>query len=300
MCPAFFGRFARRCKASPLPQSGRPASVVPTISAKSSKPAVAGRPVIPLSARLGEQVGTGLAGTSCSKPEALPQPDGGDPDVSADISPRWLQDQYKRRAGCAAEHHKLDREQGNIDADSDGGGSHRSVCRDHHQVQSHLRGERTECRPDRDRWEAAAREIGIDHNVDGDRGHPRDQRNEQQTRGLVFSNLVDFDMLYGHRRDTEGYARALEYFDSRWPEIETVMRNDDLVIITADHGNDPTYPGTDHTREYAPLLVFGKVAKAGINLGSRRSLADIGKTIAENFGLSLDSGESFLDEIVLV
>ena len=123
---------------------------------------------------------------------------------------------------------------------------------------------------------------------------------EQQTRGLVFSNLVDFDMLYGHRRDTEGYARALEHFDSRWPEIETVMRNDDLVIITADHGNDPTYPGTDHTREYAPLLVFGKVAKAGINLGSRRSLADIGKTIAENFGLSLDSGESFLDEIVLV
>src|SRR5438128_5800757 len=123
---------------------------------------------------------------------------------------------------------------------------------------------------------------------------------KDDTRGLIFSNLVDFDMLYGHRRDTEGYARALEHFDSRWPEIETAVRNDDLIIITADHGNDPTYPGTDHSREYAPLLVFGKVAKAGINLGSRRSLADIGKTIAENFGLSLDSGESFLDEIVLV
>src|SRR5256712_6274377 len=120
---------------------------------------------------------------------------------------------------------------------------------------------------------------------------------EQQTRGLVFSNLVDFDMLYGHRRDTEGYARALEHFDSRWPEIETVMRNDDLVIITADHGNDPTYPGTDHTREYAPLLGFGKVAKAGINLGSRSSLADIGRTIADNFGLKLRAGQSFLTEI---
>ena len=123
---------------------------------------------------------------------------------------------------------------------------------------------------------------------------------EQPTRGLVFSNLVDFDMLYGHRRDTEGYARALEHFDSRWPEIETAMRDDDLVIITADHGNDPTYPGTDHTREYAPLIVLGRAAKAGINLGSRGSLADIGKTIAENFGLPLNSGESFLDEIVLV
>src|SRR5947208_6294631 len=78
------------------------------------------------------------------------------------------------------------------------------------------------------------------------------------TRGLIFSNLVDFDMLYGHRRDTEGYARALEHFDSRWPEIEAAMRPGDLLVITADHGNDPTFPGTDHTREYAPLIVFGK------------------------------------------
>src|SRR6266850_2356933 len=117
------------------------------------------------------------------------------------------------------------------------------------------------------------------------------------TRGLIFSNLVDFDMLYGHRRDTEGYARALEHFASRWPEIEAAMNEDDLVMITADHGNDPTYPGTDHTREYSPLIAFGKRARAGVRLGTRRSLSDIGKTIADNFGLSLLAGESFLDEI---
>jgi phosphopentomutase len=121
---------------------------------------------------------------------------------------------------------------------------------------------------------------------------------KQDTRGLIFSNLVDFDMLYGHRRDTEGYARALEHFDSRWPEIESAMREDDLLIITADHGNDPTFRGTDHTREYAPLLVFGKRAKAGIDLGTRSSLADIGETIARNFGTKLVAGESFLPQIV--
>jgi len=118
------------------------------------------------------------------------------------------------------------------------------------------------------------------------------------TRGLIFSNLVDFDMLYGHRRDTEGYARALEHFDSRWPEIEAAMNEGDLLVITADHGNDPTYAGTDHTREYAPLLVFGKRARPGVDLGTRSSLSDIGQTIAENFALSLDAGKSFLSEIV--
>jgi len=120
---------------------------------------------------------------------------------------------------------------------------------------------------------------------------------QDKTRGLIFSNLVDFDMLYGHRRDTEGYAQALEHFDSRWPEIEKAMNADDLVIITADHGNDPTYPGTDHTREYAPLLVFGKGARRGVDLGTRSSLADIGYTIAANFGLKLGAGQSFLREI---
>jgi phosphopentomutase len=120
---------------------------------------------------------------------------------------------------------------------------------------------------------------------------------QQNTRGLIFSNLVDFDMLYGHRRDTEGFARALEHFDSSLPQIEAAMRNDDLMIITADHGNDPTFPGTDHTREYAPLLVYGKSARRGVNLGTRDSLADIGQTIAENFGLKLTAGESFLSEV---
>jgi phosphopentomutase len=119
----------------------------------------------------------------------------------------------------------------------------------------------------------------------------------EDTRGLIFSNFVDFDMLYGHRRDTEGYARALEEFDARWPELESAMREDDLVMLTADHGNDPTYRGTDHTREYAPLVVYGKKARAGVNLGTRASLADIGSTIAQNFGLNLDAGRSFLEQI---
>ncbi|MDX6406336.1 MAG: phosphopentomutase [Blastocatellia bacterium] len=120
-----------------------------------------------------------------------------------------------------------------------------------------------------------------------------------ETRGLIFSNLVDFDMLYGHRRDTEGFARALEHFDSRWPEVEAAMNERDLVIITADHGNDPTFKGTDHTREYAPLIVFGKGARAEVNLGTRASLSDIGKTVAENFGLKLPAGKSFLNDIAL-
>src|SRR2546421_2497264 len=120
---------------------------------------------------------------------------------------------------------------------------------------------------------------------------------KDDTRGLIFSNLVDFDMLYGHRRDTEGYARALEHFDSRWPEIEDAMGEDDLVIITADHGNDPTYPGTDHTREYAPLSAFGKAARSGVDLGTRSSLADIGRTIADNFGVDLRAGDGFLNSV---
>jgi len=117
------------------------------------------------------------------------------------------------------------------------------------------------------------------------------------TRGLIFSNLVDFDMLYGHRRDTEGYAKALEHFDTRLPEIESAMRDDDVMMITADHGNDPTFRGSDHTREYAPLLVYGKSARPGVDLGTRSSLADIGQPIAENFGLNLTSGTSFLSEL---
>jgi phosphopentomutase len=119
---------------------------------------------------------------------------------------------------------------------------------------------------------------------------------KEDTRGLIFSNLVDFDMLYGHRRDTEGFATALEHFDRHLPHIEAAMRDDDVLIITADHGNDPSFPGSDHTREYAPLLVYGKRARSA-NLGTRSSLADIGQTVAENFGLKLSAGESFLREI---
>lgn len=117
------------------------------------------------------------------------------------------------------------------------------------------------------------------------------------SRGLIFSNLVDFDMLYGHRRDTEGYAKALEHFDQRLPEIFSAMRDDDLLILTADHGNDPTKDGSDHTREYVPLLVYGKKVKAGVNLGTRQSLSDIGQTIAENFFVKVKDGVSFLSEV---
>ncbi|HXG83010.1 MAG TPA: phosphopentomutase [Pyrinomonadaceae bacterium] len=120
----------------------------------------------------------------------------------------------------------------------------------------------------------------------------------KDSRGLIFSNLVDFDMLYGHRRDVEGYARALEYFDARLPEILSALRDDDLLIITADHGNDPAFRGSDHTREYTPLLVYSLNRKRGANLGTRESLADIGQTVAENFGLRLKAGTSFLNEVI--
>ncbi len=120
---------------------------------------------------------------------------------------------------------------------------------------------------------------------------------QDDSNGLIFSNLVDFDMLYGHRRDVEGYAKALEYFDKCLPEIAGALDNRDLLIITADHGNDPAFRGSDHTREYTPLLVYGKKAKQGVNLGTRESLSDIGQTIAENFGVKLKNGASFLNEI---
>ncbi len=120
----------------------------------------------------------------------------------------------------------------------------------------------------------------------------------KDSHGLIFSNLVDFDMLYGHRRDVEGYAKALEYFDERLPDVLDALREDDLLIITADHGNDPAHQGSDHTREYTPLLVYGKSAKQNVNLGTRQSLADVGQTIAENFGLQLKNGTSFLNDII--
>jgi len=112
--------------------------------------------------------------------------------------------------------------------------------------------------------------------------------------GLIFVNLVDFDMLWGHRRDSKSFAAGLEYFDRRLPEIESVMRDDDCLIITADHGCDPSFHGSDHTREYVPILVFGKQLSGGVNLGLRPTLADMGQTIAENYDLKLSAGTSFL------
>ena len=115
--------------------------------------------------------------------------------------------------------------------------------------------------------------------------------------GLIFVNLVDFDMLYGHRNDVEGYGRALEEVDAWVPELIERLHHDDLLIFCADHGCDPTTPSTDHSREYTPLLVFGKRARRGIDLGTRRSLSDIGRTVAENFGTSIANGRSFLATI---
>ncbi len=112
--------------------------------------------------------------------------------------------------------------------------------------------------------------------------------------GLVFVNLVDFDMVYGHRRDVKGYAQSLEYFDRRLAEVKARMREGDLVLITADHGCDPTHSGTDHTREYIPILAWHPGIKGLANLGTRKSFADIAATIAELFGLSQRFGaESF-------
>lgn len=101
------------------------------------------------------------------------------------------------------------------------------------------------------------------------------------SKGIIFTNLVDFDAKFGHRRNPEGYKEALEELDARIPEILDSLKDNDMLIITADHGNDPTYKGTDHTREYVPLIVYGKNVKAGVNLGTRESFADIAATIAD-------------------
>ncbi|MBQ9448517.1 MAG: phosphopentomutase [Acholeplasmatales bacterium] len=115
--------------------------------------------------------------------------------------------------------------------------------------------------------------------------------------GLCFANLVDFDALYGHRRDPKGYKMALEEFDRDLVELTKYLKEDDLVIITADHGNDPTWTGTDHTREYVPVIAFSKSTTGG-SLGVRSSFADLGATIAENFGVKAPKiGESFLGDL---
>ena len=122
---------------------------------------------------------------------------------------------------------------------------------------------------------------------------------KKETKGLIFTNLVDFDSKYGHRRDVEGYKNALEEFDARIPEILENMNDDDVLIINSDHGNDPTYKGTDHTREYIPVLVYGKNLKSGLNLGTRNSFADIGATVADILNVEMPKhGQSFKNEIM--
>jgi phosphopentomutase len=116
--------------------------------------------------------------------------------------------------------------------------------------------------------------------------------------GMSFLNLVDFDALYGHRRDPEGYGNALEEYDARLPEVFAKLKEDDLLIITADHGNDPVAPGTDHTREYVPLIVYSKKMAEGKELPIRETFADIGATVAENFKVKMPNfGKSFLQEL---
>jgi len=117
--------------------------------------------------------------------------------------------------------------------------------------------------------------------------------------GLIFTNLVDFDALYGHRNDPAGYAAALGQLDQRMPELLSALGPDDLLLITADHGNDPTYPGTDHTRERVPLLVAGPSALQNVSVGTRKSFADVAATIAEAFELTWDgAGQSFANDVL--
>ena len=121
----------------------------------------------------------------------------------------------------------------------------------------------------------------------------------EQKTGLIFTNLVDFDMLYGHRKDVEGFAKSLEEFDVLLAPLLRVMSPRDLLIITADHGcdPDPAWPTTDHSREYVPILTYSPAGKHGINLGTRDTLADMGQTIAENFGGTIPHGRSFLPSV---
>src|SRR5437868_7768699 len=112
--------------------------------------------------------------------------------------------------------------------------------------------------------------------------------------GLIFVNLVDFDQQFGHRNDVEGYASALEQFDAWLPQMQAAMHPGDLAILTADHGCDPTTPSTDHSREYVPLLAAGPHVRQAVNLGLRATLADVGQTVAGNFGTEIQKGTSFL------
>ncbi|MBK8515588.1 MAG: phosphopentomutase [Saprospiraceae bacterium] len=117
--------------------------------------------------------------------------------------------------------------------------------------------------------------------------------------GLIFTNLVDFDMVYGHRRDVEGYASCLEEFDNYLPDMIKTLHDDDLLIITADHGNDPTWDGTDHTREYIPILIYGSMINPGMDIGIRNSFSDIAASVADFLGIEFETvGLSFMDIVM--
>ena len=140
--------------------------------------------------------------------------------------------------------------------------------------------------------------IHTEGNTDGI--HKTIKAIKEDTNGLIFTNLVDFDMLYGHRNNIEGYARALEDFDSFLPEIIENLKQDDILIITADHGCDPSTPSTDHSREYVPIIAYGKNLKQNVNIGIRKTYADISATILDllNVKSTLKYGISFKNDIL--
>ena len=137
------------------------------------------------------------------------------------------------------------------------------------------------------------------HTASDSEGMDAVERQMRQTdRGLIFANLVDFDTQFGHRNDVDGYARNLEAFDERLGRVLPQLRADDLLVVTADHGNDPTTPSTDHAREYVPLIVTGARVRAGVDLGTRTTFADLGQTIAELFAAGrMANGTSFLSRL---
>jgi phosphopentomutase len=146
----------------------------------------------------------------------------------------------------------------------------------------------------------AGRGVGASiHTASDSEGMDAVERQMAQTdRGLIFANLVDFDTQFGHRNDVDGYARNLEAFDGRLAQVLPHLRPDDLLVVTADHGNDPTTPSTDHSREYVPLLVVGQKIRPGIDVGTRSTFADLGQSLSEVFGAGrLAHGTSFLAEI---
>lgn len=138
--------------------------------------------------------------------------------------------------------------------------------------------------------------VSIKNNMDG--VDKTLEMMKSHNNGFIFTNLVDFDMKFGHRNDVEGYAKALEEFDDRMPELKEALGDNDVLIITADHGCDPTTEGTDHSREYVPVLVYGKNLKENVDLGTRNCFCDIGKTVLDLLNIENDLvGESFKDLI---